>query len=117
MIALFVVAALQAGAPSMSARIEPDGTVVVATAPHCREAARRHVQDRALRETPRNLGDLPPGVLMHTVLKTVDGCAVNVLVQRGPDGRKREIPAGPAGVRPAPVSAPSEAQRLPQRQR
>ena len=117
MLALFVLAAVQAVAPSHTGRIEPDGTVVVATAPGCREAARRNAQDRALRETPRNLGELPPGVLMHTVLKTVDGCAVNVLVRRGPDGRKAEVPAGPAGVRAAPASRPSKAQRLPQRHR
>jgi hypothetical protein len=117
MLSLFVLAALQSGAPSLSARIDPDGTVVVATAPHCREAARRHARNRALGEMPRNLADLPPGVPMHTVLKTVDGCAVNVLVRRGPDGRKVETPAGVAGVWKAPVARPSEAQRLPERQR
>ena len=115
MIALFVVAALQVWAPDQSVHIAPDGTVT--PNPRCREAARRYVQDQEMRGGARNLGELPPGVLMHAVLKTVDGCAVNVLVQRGPDGRKLEIPAGAAGVRAAPAHAPSKAQRLPKRQR
>lgn len=56
----------------------------------------------------RKLGHLPPGVAIHAVLKSVEGCPVNVLVRRGPDGHKLEVPAGPGVVTPAPAS---EAQR------
>jgi hypothetical protein len=40
----------------------------------------------------RKLGELPPPVGIKLVSKTVDGCAVSVLMQRGPDGKYLERP-------------------------
>ena len=113
-VALTLAAAVSAAEPPRQVyQINPDGGVGV-TSQRCREVRRRYVQDNGVGGGVRPLGELPPGVLTHTVLKTVDGCPVNVLMERGPDGRKLEVPAGPAGLRSAPVS---ERQRLPERGR
>ena len=117
MLALVLAAALQAATPDAVPRVNSDPLVVDVTGERCRERARQYVQNLEGGGGLRNLGELPPGVVIHAVLKTVDGCPVNVLMQRGPDGRKLEVPAGAAGIRNAPVSGRSERQRLPQRQR
>ena len=107
-VALTLAAAVSAAEPPR--RPQLGGPVPMAPPAECRERARRYVQDNG-GARPRRLGDLPPGVISHTVLKTVDGCPVNVLMRRGPDGKKLEVPAGAGGVMLAPSS---ERQRLPQ---
>ena len=79
----------------------PTTPVGIPLAEHCRERVLRYTQGAQPR-WPRKLGELPPGVISHAVIKKVDGCPVTVLVRRGPDGRKLEVPSGPAGVVPAP---------------
>ena len=53
----------------------------------------------------RKLGDLPPGRAVLAVNKSVHGCPVTVLMERGPDGERR-MTADPAGVHALPASEP-----------
>jgi hypothetical protein len=104
MLALFVLAALQAAPQTEAYRINPDGSVVNLTAERCRARSPRQVQDRAPRAGTRKLTELPPGRAELAVLKQVDGCHIAVLMQRGPDGKHLEVPASPGGMQTLPAT-------------
>ncbi len=59
----------------------------------------------------RQLGELPPGVGFKAVLKSVDGCPVSVLLQRGPDGELLEVPQAAPRVQRAPAGGPPHRRR------
>lgn len=63
--------------------------VVDGVQPPCRAQGPRTVVGRA-DGRPRKLEEMPPAVGFKAVLKSVDGCPVSVLLQRGPDGKPIE---------------------------
>ena len=59
----------------------------------------------------RKLGELPPGLAMLAVNKTVRGCPVAVLMERGSDGERRMVPVGAGAWTPTPTGERLKPQR------
>ncbi len=74
------------------------------TRPAVRCAPARTYTAGTVTRMPRKLDELPPGKLMLAVNKTVDGCPVNVLMQKDARGEWVEEAAPGARVSKAPAN-------------
>jgi hypothetical protein len=93
MIELALASLLFAAAP---ASLPPDASARD-QAEACRAVGLTRTQDRPASPRARRLGDLPPGLLQRTVLRSIGACSV---IEARVEGRSYYLPAGPGTLMP-----------------